>query len=170
MKKLLIVALVLLLAAPCFGAVGIQKDGVHKGTATDINISRGSSSFDGSTVTIYGSGMRGGVTTNVSSESLLTSAALAYGVISKVGNDSTANRQVSIANGVPGQVMTIVITTACASTGDYVITDDGVAAGTFTKTGWDDIALDSLYDSVTLLYVDDTTGWIVTGQNGASIT
>ena len=103
MKKLIVIALVLLLSAPSlWAAVGISKDGVHEGTATDINISRGSSSFDGSTVTIYGSGMRGGVTANVSGESNLTSAALAYGVINRTALDNTVAYQVALANGKPG--------------------------------------------------------------------
>ena len=169
MKKLIVIALVLLLAAPCFGAVGIQKDGVHAGTATDINISRGSSSFDGSTVTIFGSGMRGGVTANTSNASNLTSAALDYGVITKTGLAYTNDYKVNLAAGVPGQVITIILT--AVASGSYVITDDGVAASlSATKTGWDDITMNAALDSVTLLYVDDVTGWIVIGTNSVTVT
>ena len=177
MKKLLVIALVMLLAAPCFGAVGVrdknQVDGEqYVGEASSITIDGQEVSFDGSKVTILANGHKSGVTTNVSGESNLTSAALAYGVISKVGNDSTSDVQVALANGIPGQMLTVVITTACASTGDYVITDDGIAPAVFTmtKTGWDDIAMDAANETVTLLYVDDSVGWIIVGISGAVVT
>lgn len=175
MKKLIsVIALVVLLAAPCFGAVAVNDNPddteVYVGEATTICVEGQEVTFDGSKVTMLANGHKAGVTTNVSTESNLLAAALAYGVIKKVGNDSTSDKKYSIANGTPGQMITIVITTACASSGDYVISDDSVASGVVTKTGWDDIALDAAYDSVTLLYVDDTYGWVVIGQNGASIT
>ena len=55
MKKLLVLALVLLIASPCFGAVGVKNSsGSLLGTATDIQLGAGvtTSTFDGSTVTI----------------------------------------------------------------------------------------------------------------------
>lgn len=55
MKKLLVFALVaflLLSTAPCFGAVGVKKDGVMVGTATDLDIKGGYVFSDGSTVTV----------------------------------------------------------------------------------------------------------------------
>jgi hypothetical protein len=169
MKKFLIFAIAfLLVVSTAYASVGVKKDGVHEGEATDINISRGSSSFDGSTVTLYGSGMRGGVTANVSTESHLTSAALAYGVIDmRAGSAKT----IALANGVIGQMITIVLTVYDGAT--VTITDDGLSASAqalLKKTGWDDIALNSSLDSVTLLYVDDTTGWVVIANNGCTIT
>ena len=53
------------------------------------------------------------------------------------------------------------------------LTDDGLSAATAAllyKTGWDDIVFDAVGDQVTLLYVDDTTGWIIVGQVGCAIT
>lgn len=179
MRKLFIYLAILaslILASTAWAVVAVEEDDSYEGEAVTLNFEGQGvhCSMTGSTYTVamYANGHNEGVTTSVSSESNLTSAALAYGVIKKVGNDSTADLKVALANGTQGQMITIVITTACASSGDYVITDDGISSGVFTmtKTGWDDIALDAAYDSVTLLYVDDTYGWVIIGQNGASIT
>ena len=172
MKKLIVLALVMLLSAPCFGSVGVQKDGVHSGTATDINISRGNSSFNGSTLTIFGSGYSGGVTAPVTAKVTNISGTdfLSYGVINFADHGTgVTSRSIAIANGTPGQMLTV---TLAAFTGTFTlyITDDEVASTYMTKTGWDDIAFNAALDSVTLLYVDDTVGWIVIGGNSVTIT
>ena len=84
MRKLfsIAIAIALLLSFTVAEAsVGYQKDGENSGTASKINVERGYSSFDGSTLTIFANGYAGGVTSNVSGESTLTSAALAYGFV-----------------------------------------------------------------------------------------
>ena len=116
-------------------------------------------------------GNKNGVTLNVSGESNLTSAALAYAVITLADHGTgVLTRQISIANGVPGQMVTIVILAYTGTFTGLYITDDGVASSTMTKTGWDDICFNSALDSVTLLYVDDTIGWIIVGQYGVVVT
>ena len=175
MKKLFAIVLTVALlfsASSVFASVGYKKDGVDVGAAADINIVSGLSELSGSVVNLYANGYKSGVTTNVSSESNLTSAALAYGVIQKVAPDSTADVQVALANGTSGQMLTIIVTTAAAGAGDWIITDDGIAPGVFTmtKTGWDDIAMDTANEMVTLLYLDDTYGWIIVGISGAAVT
>jgi len=174
-KKLFAIVLTVALlfsASSVFASVGYKKDGVDVGAAADINIVSGLSELSGSVVNLYANGYKSGVTTNVSSESNLTSAALAYGVIQKVAPDSTADVQVALANGTAGQMLTIIVTTAAAGAGDWIITDDGIAPGVFTmtKTGWDDIAMDTANEMVTLLYLDDTYGWIIVGISGAAVT
>ncbi len=116
-------------------------------------------------------GNKEGVTVNVSGESNLTSAALSYAVIQLADTgalDGADCRYISLADGVPGQMLTIQLLAATAGT--LYITDDQVAAGVMTKTGWDDIAFNAALDSVTLLYVDDTIGWIIVGGNSVTIT
>jgi len=169
MKKLF--ALVLLVAlvfssASVFASVGYKKEGANTGQATDLNI-QGNASFDGSTLTIIANGHEDGVTTNVSTESNLLSAALAYGVIQIQAGSA---KSIALANGVKGQMVTILMTVYDGKT--VTITDDQVSSAVFTmtKTGWDDIALDAVNDTVTLLYVDDTYGWIIYGQYGATVT
>lgn len=176
MKKLLAFALVMLLAAPCFGAVGItdsnDTDGeTYRGEATTIKISGQETSFDGSKVTILANGHKEGVTTNVSTESHLQAAALAYGVISV---NFSASRKVYIANGTPGQMVTIYIaSTAGMGTADtFVISDTGVSGATATalkSTGWTTLTFNAAMDTVTLLYVDDTYGWVLIGQNSVTV-
>lgn len=114
---------------------------------------------------VYAVGNKTGVTTNVSTESNLTSAALAYGVIKL---EAGSAKTISIANGTKGQMVTLIMTVYDA--GDITLTDDGLAAGSvFTKTGWDDITFNAVGDQVTLLYVDDTVGWTVVGYYGVVI-
>jgi len=169
MKKLfsvaVVIALLLSLSGMALASVGYKKDGDNEGNATSIDVRNGLTEFDGSTVTLYANGYKDGVTTNVSTESNLTSAALAYGFVKVVIGSS---RNVSIGDGTAGQMMTFIVTTAGGGT--FTITDDYVASGAVTKTGWDDIALTELNDSVTLLYVDDTYGWVIVGQQGATVT
>ena len=171
MKKFLVLAIVialLLSVGPLADAsVGYQKDGVNSGNIMKIDFQKGFTSFDGSTVTFYASGYKGGVTTSVSTESNLTSAALAYGVIVKSNYDGTSDQKVTLADGSIGQMLTLTIT-ALGSSGDWVITDDAVGTA-ITKTGWDDITLGDALDSITLLYLDDTVGWIIVGNNGCTI-
>ena len=169
MKKLICFALIaLLLSSTAYASVGYRKDGVNEGNATTIEFERSNTTFDGSTVLVYGSGYSGGVTSNVSSESSLTSLELAYGFIRKVTADSptTAKNTVGLANGEPGQMLTIQLVTK--GTPSWVI---GKLYGdtTTTTTGWTTLTFDTALDSITLLYLDDTTGWIVVGNNGVTV-
>lgn len=173
-KKYLVCAIViaLLLSVGSFAgaSVGYQKDGADSGHASKIDFRNGLTEFDGSTVTFYANGYKDGVTTNVSGESNLTSAALAYGIILLADTgalDASDDRYISLANGTAGQMISIQLVAATA--GSLYITDDKVAAGTMTNTGWDDILFDAALEQVTLLYVDDTYGWIIVGVNGATI-
>jgi len=175
MKKLIGIAVVIALlsfVSSAYGAVGYSKEGVHQGAATDINI-QGNSSFDNSVLTVIANGHDDGVTSNVSGESNLLAAALAYGVIriADTGSlDASDARYIALANGTKGQMITIQLVAATAGT--LYITDDKVSSAVFTmtKTGWDDIALNAALDQVTLLYVDDTYGWIIIGQYGIAVT
>lgn len=172
MKKIcifaVVIALLLSLTGLAIASVGYKKDGENEGNAVSVDFKNGLTTFDGSTVSFYANGYKDGVTTNVSTESNLTSAALAYGIV-KLEIGST--KYINLASGTAGQMITFIVTTAGGGT--VYITDDKVSstlqAATVT-TGWDDIALTEINDSVTLLYVDDTYGWIISGQNGATVT
>ena len=180
MRKLLAITLTIALLGVCtyvYASVGWKKDGASVGNASTINIQSGHTSFDGSTVTLYANGFKDGVTTIASQQdgpTNLSSAQLAFGIIklSDIGPlDGSDARWISIANGSPGQMVTIQLVTATAGT--LYISDDkvsDVAAAALLATGWDDIALGTALDTVTLLYVDDTYGWIVVGQYGAVLT
>ena len=176
MRKVLGIAIVLalLLSSVADASVGYKKDGEPMGNATYIDFRNGYTTSDGSTVSFYANGYQDGVTSNVSGESNLTSAALAYGIILIADTgalDGSNARYIALANGTPGQMLTIQLVAATAGT--LYITDDKVEDGVFgdtTATGWDDIALNAALDQVTLLYVDDTYGWIIVGQYGIAVT
>lgn len=62
----------------------------------------------------------------------------------------------TLANGVPGQKLTLVFVT---DGGDGTLTPT-------TKTGFATIVFRNVKDTVTLEYIDDTVGWIITGTAG----
>jgi hypothetical protein len=80
-----------------------------------------------------------------------------HGVVVKTtGADAEA---LTLANGVAGQVLTIVLGT------------DGGGDGTLTpttKTGFATIVFADAGDTATLLYVDDVTGWVIMGTAGVA--
>lgn len=72
------------------------------------------------------------------------------------GGDAEA---LTLANGEPGQMLTISLTT------------DGGGDGTLTPatcTGFATIVFADVKDTATLLYVDDTIGWILVGYYGTA--
>ncbi|HOD79961.1 MAG: hypothetical protein BWX88_02687 [Planctomycetes bacterium ADurb.Bin126] len=65
----------------------------------------------------------------------------------------------TLANGLPGQLLTIALVT------------DGGGDGTLTpttKSGFATIVFADAGDNVTLLYVDDTVGWVIVGAAGVA--
>lgn len=74
---------------------------------------------------------------------------------------NTVGLAMTLAAGVPGQVMTIIGVNRIGS-GTAVITPAVV-------NGYATITLDAVLESVTLLYIDDVIGWVVIGLNGATI-
>jgi hypothetical protein len=68
----------------------------------------------------------------------------------------------TLPNGTPGQVLSLLVT-GLQGSGTWIVTPT-------TKSGFTKITFDTKGDSVTLLYVDDTTGWIIVSNGGASIT
>ena len=72
------------------------------------------------------------------------------------GGDAEA---LTLANGEPGQMTVINLTT------------DGGGSGTLTpatKTGFATIVFADAGDQAVLFYVDDTVGWIIIGASGAA--
>lgn len=65
----------------------------------------------------------------------------------------------TLADGVPGQMLTITVGTAGGGTGTLTPT---------TKTGFSTVAFVATKDSITLQFIDATIGWIVVGKNDAS--
>ena len=115
--------------------------------------------------TLFRSGHSSGSTTLVFSASHITSAQLAFGLIQKVmagGSDLTNE----ISDGTRGKQITLALSTKGGG-GNWIIGDDTL--GNITKTGWTTITFDTVLDSITLLWLDDTQGWIITGNSGCTI-
>ena len=155
------------------GTVSIEEEfdasvETYVGEAIQLNIEGQDLTLDGSRVTILANGHKDGVTTHASTASGLTAASLAYGVIKLQGVG--APKTISLAAGTAGQMVTITLDSIGAA---ITISDDGLGGSgqaAVVETGWDDIAFDSILDTVTLLYADDTTGWIIIGQTGVTVT
>ena len=88
-----------------------------------------------------------------------TAISPSYRYISKI---MYTNGQIgTLANGVSGQVI-IIEAASVTNSGTFVITPT-------LKTGFATVTLAAALDSVTLLYVDDTYGWVVVGIRGATV-
>jgi hypothetical protein len=73
---------------------------------------------------------------------------------------SDCGESISLENGFQNQEVTFVLTTDGGK--NFRITP-------VTKTGFTNIELDDVRDSATVKYIDDTTGWVIKGNNGATI-
>ena len=93
------------------------------------------------------------LTTTSAADSLAIPVTHAY-VAKTTGGDAEA---LTLANGTPGQMLVIHLTT------------DGGGDGTLTpttKTGFTTIVFADAGDQAVLLYVDDTIGWILLAYKG----
>lgn len=109
--------------------------------------------------TVYASGHDSGATTLASTVTPLGSANIAFGLI-QLANGSPGIHD--IPDGVTGKVIIIELLANPA----YIFGDDTAT----TKTGWVTISLDTVHDRIVLLWLDDSTGWIIINNDGCSIT
>lgn len=167
MKKLSAIFFGLLLLAsfipPSFASVGIKKDGTSIGTATDLNFRSSGNSItsDGSTLTfnliVNGIGISGA--TSMTTAQVAVSPSYAF-VRKAIASDSAFSAG-TLADGTPGQFLTIFITSVSGS-GTYVLTPT-------TKTGFTTLTFDAAKDEATLLFVDTTTGWILVSNTAVTV-
>ena len=68
----------------------------------------------------------------------------------------------TIADGTAGQILAITLGTATSGAGTLTVGTNS------TGTGWSTAVFTVAGDSLTLMYVDDTVGWIVLGSYGAT--
>lgn len=154
---LLAVLLTLAFISPSFAEVGIKKDGVSNNIATDLNFRGAGTSItsDGSTLTfnLVLAGFANGGAVSMTTSELAISPSYSY---VRKALSSTVGAAGTLANGTPGQLLTIFVT-AVDGSGTLVLTPT-------TKTGYTTLTFNAVADSVTLLYVSDTVGWIVVGN------
>jgi hypothetical protein len=158
------VFMVFALVSPSFASVGTKVDGIHR-TVADINFSGtgtgGAISVDGNGLTfnLMLAGIGNGGATSMASSDLAVPITHAY-----VGKSIAADSAFSagtLANGEPGQSLTL-----------YIYQDKGSVTFILTPataSTYSSLSFDSVGDSVTLLYIDDTVGWIVTSYTSVTI-
>lgn len=173
MKKILsflTAVVVLLYASASFATVGIRNNGTMVGTATDLNFGCGSGL--GATITSDGSifnincstslqetGVANGGATSLATVDTGLPITFAY-VRKAISNLGTLTD--TLANGIPGQMMLISITSVTGS-GTWTITPT-------TATGWKTIAFNAAGQSALLTYANDTQGWLypITGSTASA--
>lgn len=92
---------------------------------------------------------------------LPTTAANSQTTLYRVARVFLATRTLTFGNGYPGQLM-FLVAEPLSDTGTLTI-------DVTTQFGWTSISMDTIGDTVTLLYVDDTLGWIVAAAQGVTI-
>lgn len=117
----------------------------------------------GSSKTFLGTRLRGLL--QIGATSITTSGVKdldeSYGTIKfTTGASDYGTFDAGMDDGYAGQLLTLVLVTDNA--GNVDVTPD-------TKTGFTSIQLNDAGDSVTFRFVDSTTGWVLAGQNGATI-
>lgn len=160
-KMLLALLLSLVFVCPSYGAVGIYKDGTPFSTATDLKFTTPGTAIttDGSTVSfnLLLAGVEDDISTSINS-STNNITDVGYAIIFKdIPSGNTAG---SMVNGIPGQTITIQITADAGGTWSLA---------PLTRTGYAHLDFNDVGDLATLLYVNDTIGWIVISVNSVTI-
>jgi len=148
----------LLAYSTAFAAVGYELAGEPTGAITTLDIYGGASNFDGSKLqlSIAGPALSGGAKTLVSGVHAIP---VINATVRLPADNGTPGTVYTLANGsFRGQILTI-IKAARTSSETAVITPT-------TTTGFTTITIDAANDSVTLLYVDSTIGWVQMGGYG----
>ena len=168
MRKQLAIAVALFmlfaLVSPSFASVGTKVDGVKRAVA-DINFSGtetgGAVTVDGSGLTfnLMLSGVGNGGATSMASSTLVVP--VGYSFIKKVISSDAAFGAGTLADGVPGQILTLYIHTDQGSV-DFVVTP---ATSLFFTTA----TFDSVGDTATFLWTDDTNGWAVIANTSVTV-
>ena len=162
---LIMLCLLLLSCGSSFATVGVYKEGTYQGEASDLEVAAGQgvaafTEGDKANIPIgtdiFAVGVYNGSATSVVTD--ITALSSAY----KTYEVYVATRTLTLANGEPGQIVTFYTKTT-SDTGTTTITAT-------TKTCWTSAAMDTVGDLITLMYVDDTIGWIVIGTNSITVT
>ena len=172
-KRILILTVLVgfLLALPVIGfaAVGLKHDTTSKGQIHDI-IATGPATdgvnVTGGTWTIpivdknlfaMGAGTSGATSMTTSDLTVPNG----YNYVRKALAADAAYSAGILPNGKPGELKTIHITEDLGSI-TYTVTPD-------TSTGFASIGFDAVGEVATLLYVDDTTGWVLAASTNATV-
>lgn len=114
---------------------------------------------------IINNGRLNAYSTVASSSTNLAPSSLPYSVILKRiagANGLDANPGTTLEDGIPGQIL-VLVASAMMDGGSWKVTP-------VTMTGFSYVTLDTKGDMITLQYFDDTMGWVVVGNSGATVT
>ncbi len=162
----LLTVILMVFATLSFASVGLRVDNTPLGSVTDLQFDSGGTkgqnkamSFDGSKLIFNllnaGTGTSGAVSLGTGSASVDRGYSVTYKEI------GTTKETGTVRDGLPGELITI-IATEVGSAGIWVITSA-------ESTTWLNIEFDSVGDAVSLLWANDTIGWIIFGNPSASV-
>jgi hypothetical protein len=178
-KKLFMVLALMALTAPAFASVGIRVNGTMAGTATDINIVCGSGanttganlSPDGSLYNIgcspnlAESGFANAGYVSLASTGATISPTYTY-VFKVLDTDQNALYTAgTLPNGTPGQMLTI---TAIGYNPNPAGTNATYTLSFATSPTLLNIKFTKIGDTVTLIYLDDTNGWLLQSSGNST--
>lgn len=137
----------------------ITEDGgsVSNTRCRDVRVSEGALTKVGtgnSSYFLIRAGINSGGAT--SATTLDTAISTSYSIVDKEIASDPLFQTGTLANGVPGQVLTIRVT-VIENNGTFTLTPS-------TAYGFTSLVFEAVNDLVTLLYVDDTVGWIIISQ------
>lgn len=156
MKKLIIVALILLLASPAMASVGVKRGTSHYPEGEVVYIDLGDGGYVAGDTAYIGSTSIVGTSTMVSGP---TAIPVTY---RKVHQTFSGTNVIStLANGTAGQIL-ILDVTVNAATYTWKITP--ATATTFTN-----VTISAVGSYVVLQYLNDTVGWTIIDYRGATI-
>ncbi len=157
------------LAQTSFASVGVKVDGESAGEATVIDLitNGGDVTTNGSDfkIPVIGANMIAAGLANGGATSMTTAqlaVPIGYGFIRKEISSDAAFSAGTMADGTPGQILTLFIT-ARAGSGTFVLTPT-------TKTGFISVTFDAIGDMATFWYVDDTDGWVLLSHTACTVT
>lgn len=183
MRKALALLLVVMLAFAnvALAAVSVKESGTDEGKVEYLDFD------DGFTVTVdeneaevdidrtgdwlfqtylYAMGRGNAASSLASSATNLGAWSVPYVFVRKsIGGDSGLDETdggTRLPNGYDGQVIVFYIG-SCMTGGSWIVTP-------VTRTGFNYITFDAVGETVTLLYVNDTIGWIIIANEGATVT
>ena len=137
------------------GEVGSEIRAIYADTFYGDLESTGDVTFNS---TLFANGRTGASSYLASSSTSLGSSSAPYSIVLKsIGNNPTAEAT-SLPNGTPGQMLTLQVISRAG--GSWTVTP-------VKKTGWNSINYAAAGQQTTLLYLNDTLGWIIL-NNGSS--
>ena len=155
--------LALVIAGPSKAEVGVYRDGVPYGVATDFDFT----GFGTTGITNDGSKFRfplvlagvdsGGSGSVNSSTNDITATGYSF-IYKDIG---TANSSGTLSNGKPGQILTIAIAVDGGATWYHLQPT--------TKTAFNFLEFNDAKDSATLLFVTESIGWVVIATNSVVV-